>query len=122
MSNNATRVPESLSTSREVSSIHRSDKENWVYPSEAQFYAAMARKSHDPRAPDIKVIVPIQNAANECAWSHIKELEAGQGGERCGSIRLISFKGRPGEPSPKARILTLLGYVPFRCLRLLGSI
>lgn len=102
-------VQESLSTSRELSSIPRSDKGNWVYPSEAQFYAAMARKNHDPRAPDMKVVVPIHNAVNERAWSHIKEWEAGRGGERCGGIRLVSFKGRPGEPSPKARILTLLG-------------
>jgi len=111
-SNNATRAPESLSTSREVSSIPRSDKENWVYPSEAQFYAAMARKNHDPRAPDMKVVVPIHNAVNERAWSHIKEWEERRGAERCGGVRLVSFKGRPAEPSPKARILTLLGYNP----------
>jgi len=114
-SNNATRAPESFSTSREVSSIPRSDKENWVYPSEAQF-AAMARKNHDPRAPDMKVVVPIHNATNERAWLHIKEWEAGRGEERCGGIRLVGFKGRPGEPRSKARILTLLGYVPFHSL------
>ncbi|HEV7737638.1 MAG TPA: hypothetical protein VGO47_09755 [Chlamydiales bacterium] len=34
----------SLPTSREISSIPRTNSENWVYPSEAQFYAAMARK------------------------------------------------------------------------------
>ena len=106
---NTAPVPDSLSTSRDLSSIPRSDKENWIYPSEAQFYAAMARKNHGPRAPDMKVVVPIHNAVNERAWSHIKEWEAGRGGERCGGIRLVSFKGRPGEPSPKARILTLLG-------------
>jgi len=83
-----------------------------VYPSEAQFYAAMARKDHDPKAPDMKVVVPIHNAVNERAWAHIKEWEAGRGGDCCGGIRLVSFKGRPGDPSPKARILTLLGYNP----------
>ena len=57
----------------------------------------------------MKVVVPIHNAVNERAWSHIKEWEAGRGEERCGGIRLVSFKGRPGERSPKARILTLLG-------------
>lgn len=106
---NTTSVPESLSTSREVSSIPRSDNKKWVYPSESQFYAAMARKDHDPKVSDMKVVVPIHNAVNERAWSHIKEWEAGRGGERCGGVRLVSFKGRPGEPSPKARILTLLG-------------
>ena len=106
---NTAPVQKSLSTSRELSSIPRSDQGNWIYPSEAQFYAAMARKNHDPRAPDMKVVVPIHNAVNERAWSHIKEWETGRGGERCGGVRLVSFKGRPGEPSPKARILTLLG-------------
>jgi cytochrome c heme-lyase len=105
--------PGILSNSRQVSSIPRNDKENWVYPSEAQFYSAMARKNHDPKAPDMSVVVPIHNAVNERAWSHIQEWEAGRGGERCGGIRLVSFKGKPGEPSPKARILTLLGCVPF---------
>jgi cytochrome c heme-lyase len=93
-----------------------------VYPSEAQFYAAMARKDHNPRAPDMRVVVPIHNAVNERAWSHIREWEVGRGGERCGGVRLVSFKGRPGDPSPKARILTLLGYVLFRYLRLACSI
>lgn len=83
-----------------------------MYPSEAQFYAAMARKNHDPKAPDMNVVVPIHNAVNERAWSHIRQWEDGRGGERCGGIRLVSFKGKPGEPSPKARILTLLGYNP----------
>ncbi len=106
---NTVPVPESLSTSRELSSIPRSDEEKWVYPSEAQFYAAMARKNHDPKAPDMKVVVPIHNAVNERAWSHIKEWEEGRGGECCGGVRLVSFKGRPGDLSPKARILTLLG-------------
>jgi hypothetical protein len=115
--NPTTPVPESLSTSREVSSIPRGDKELWVYPSEAQFYAAMARKDHDPKAPDMKVVVPIHNAVNERAWAHIKEWEAGRGGDCCGGIRLVSFKGRPGEPSPKARILTLLGRVLLRHVR-----
>ncbi|KAI9446668.1 cytochrome C1 heme lyase [Lactarius indigo] len=101
-----------LSTSRQVSSIPRNDKENWVYPSEAQFYAAMARKNHDPKAPDMSVVVPIHNAVNERAWSHIQQWEAGRGGERCGGVRLVSFKGKPSVPSPKARILTLLGYNP----------
>jgi hypothetical protein len=88
-----------------------------VYPSEAQFYAAMARKDHDPKAPDMKVVVPIHNAVNERAWAHIKEWEAGRGGDCCGGIQLVSFKGRPGEPSPKARILTLLGRVLLRRVR-----
>ncbi|KAF8580687.1 cytochrome c and c1 heme-lyase [Ramaria rubella] len=106
--------PSSLATSRETSSIPRTSSENWVYPSEAQFYAAMARKQHDPRASDMRVIVPIHNAVNERAWAAIKVWEAGRGGEQCGGTRLVSFRGRPGDRSPKAWAKVLLGYTaPF---------
>lgn len=37
-----------LSTERETSSIPRTANEKWVYPSEAQFYAAMMRKHATP--------------------------------------------------------------------------
>ncbi|KAI0273812.1 cytochrome c/c1 heme-lyase [Gloeopeniophorella convolvens] len=105
-------TPATLSTAREVSSIPRTATgERWVYPSEAQFFAAMARKQHAPRAHDMRVVVPIHNAVNERAWAHIQEWEA-ERGARCGGVRLVSFKGRPAEPTPKARVLTLLGYTP----------
>lgn len=104
-------VPSGLPTDREVSSIPRADGTNWVYPSEAQFFAAMARKNHSPQANDMKVIVPIHNAVNERAWAEVMKWESGQGGEKCGGIKLVSFKGRPGDRSPKARWKTLLGYV-----------
>jgi cytochrome c heme-lyase len=81
-----------------------------VYPSEAQFFAAMARKNHSPNAVDMKSIVPIHNAVNERAWSEILNWEAGKGGDACGGVRLVNFKGRPGDRSPKARLNTLLGY------------
>ncbi|KAI0080611.1 cytochrome c and c1 heme-lyase [Panus rudis PR-1116 ss-1] len=103
-----------LPTEREVSSIPRVDGSNWVYPSESQFFAAMARKNHNPQAPDMKVIVPIHNAVNERAWAEVKKWEAGQGGEKCGGVKLVSFKGRPSERTPKARWKMLLGYsAPF---------
>ena len=70
----------------------------------------MARKGHNPRANDMKVVVPIHNAVNERAWFDIMRWERGRGGEACGGVRLISFKGRPKDVSPKARILSLLGY------------
>ncbi|KAI0064695.1 cytochrome c and c1 heme-lyase [Artomyces pyxidatus] len=105
-------APSGLSTARETSSIPRTESEKWVYPSEAQFFSAMARKNHNPHAPDMKVVVPIHNAVNERAWGHIREWEAGRGGESCGGVRLVSFKGRPGDLTPKARILSLLGCAP----------
>ncbi|KAI0747980.1 cytochrome C1 heme lyase [Daedaleopsis nitida] len=99
-----------LPLERETSSIPRTDGENWVYPSQAQFYAAMARKNHDPREADMKVVVPIHNAVNERAWGEIMKWENGQGGDRCGGVKLVSFKGRPNDISPRARFYSLLGF------------
>ncbi|KAG9226068.1 hypothetical protein CCMSSC00406_0008730 [Pleurotus cornucopiae] len=105
--------PAALSNDRETSSIPRaSDSGNWVYPSEAQFFSAMARKNHNPQATDMKTIVPIHNAVNERAWSEVLKWEAGRGSDKCGGLKLINFKGKPGERSIKARWKTLLGYSP----------
>lgn len=104
-------APGTLPQDREISSIPRVDGSNWVYPSQAQFYAAMARKNHNPQASDMRVIVPIHNAVNERAWLEVMKWEAGQGGELCGGVKLVSFKGRPKDLTPKARLKTFLGYV-----------
>ncbi len=100
-----------LSTERELSSIPKATDGNWVYPSEAQFFAAMDRKNHNPQAADMKTIVPIHNAVNERAWTEIMKWEAGRGGEACGGVKLVNFKGRPGDMSPKARWKSFLGCV-----------
>ena len=100
-----------LPTDREVSSIPRVDGSNWVYPSQSQFYSAMERKNHNPHAPDMKVIVPIHNAVNERAWSEVMKWEAGQGGDQCGGTKLVSFKGRPKDRTPRAYWKMLLGCV-----------
>ncbi|KAI6110044.1 cytochrome c/c1 heme lyase-domain-containing protein [Pisolithus sp. B1] len=81
-------------SNREVSSIPRTADEKWVYPSEAQFFAAMARKNHNPHASDMKAIIPIHNAVNERAWSEIVKWEAGKGGESCGGVKLVNFRGQ----------------------------
>ncbi|KAJ7771751.1 cytochrome C1 heme lyase [Mycena metata] len=105
---------QTLSTAREVSSIPNASDGNWVYPSEAQFFAAMARKKHDPQARDMRTIVPIHNAVNERAWAEVMRWEAGRGGEACGGVKLVNFKGKPGEKSIRARWKMLLGYsAPF---------
>jgi cytochrome c heme-lyase len=98
-----------LSNERETSSIPKLAEGNWVYPSEAQFFAAMARKNHNPQTSDMKTIVPIHNAVNERAWMEVMKWEAGRGSERCGGVKLVNFKGRPGERSLRARWKTLLG-------------
>ncbi|KAJ7582592.1 cytochrome C1 heme lyase [Mycena floridula] len=103
-----------LSTERETSSIPKASDGNWVYPSQAQFFSAMARKNHNPNAADMKTIVPIHNAVNERAWTEIQKWEAGRGGDACGGIKLVNFKGRPEDRSPRARWKMLLGYAaPF---------
>ena len=119
----------SLSTDREISSIPRGksaksshmgssegegsdEHENWVYPSQAQFFNAMQRKNHKPQARDMMSVVPIHNAVNERAWEEILKWEIGMGGDRCGGARLISFAGKPTQRTPKAWINQALGLVP----------
>ncbi|KAI1121094.1 cytochrome c/c1 heme-lyase [Nemania abortiva] len=88
---------------------------NWIYPSERMFFDAMKRKGHDPRAADMRTVVPIHNAVNERAWAEIKAWE-GPWIERssCDGPRLHSFSGLSTQMSPKARLNTLLGYqAPF---------
>ena len=108
-SGSAGQVPAVLSQERETSSIPKATDGKWVYPSEAQFFAAMTRKNHNPQATDMKTIVPIHNAVNERAWGEILKWESARGGEACGGVKLVNFKGRPNEKSPKARWNILLG-------------
>lgn len=105
------KTKKNLSTERETSSIPRADGTHWVYPSEAQFFTAMARKQHNPQQQDMKSIVPIHNIVNERAWQQVREWEVGRGGEKCGGIKLLSFQGKPSQLSLRARWNTLLGYV-----------
>ncbi len=42
----------------------------------------MKRKQFDPKAEDMRAVVPIHNAVNERAWKEIREWERGRGGER----------------------------------------
>ncbi|TIB69043.1 cytochrome c and c1 heme-lyase [Wallemia mellicola] len=97
--------------SKEVSTIPKSsnNNDNWVYPSQLQFFEAMKRKGHNPNPRDMNTIVPIHNAVNERAWMEIKKWEDGK--SDC-EIYLHSFKGRPQDRSPKAWIKTALGYTP----------
>ncbi|CAG98941.1 cytochrome c1 heme lyase CYT2 [Kluyveromyces lactis] len=92
-----------LPTEREKSSIPRTGtSDNWVYPSEKQFFEAMKRKNWDPEAVDMKAVVPIHNSVNERVWNYIKIWEDGQGGDVCGGIKLTSFKGDSKKLTPRA--------------------
>ncbi|KAI0394978.1 cytochrome c/c1 heme-lyase [Xylariaceae sp. FL0594] len=88
---------------------------NWIYPSERMFFEAMKRKGHDPRAADMRTVVPIHNAVNERAWTEIKAWERPWiEGTSCDGPRLHSFLGLSTHMSPKARFNTFLGYqAPF---------
>ncbi|KAK9478606.1 cytochrome c/c1 heme-lyase [Lipomyces japonicus] len=125
--------PEALGKLRQVSSIPRanvfssynggegnnsgnphggavSGSSKWVYPSEEMFYNAMKRKNWDPKAADMRVVVPIHNAVNERAWAEILKWESLAGTNTCGGPKLVSFSGDASNLSPRARINTLLGY------------
>ncbi|KAH9908196.1 cytochrome c and c1 heme-lyase [Xylariomycetidae sp. FL2044] len=88
---------------------------NWIYPSEKMFFEAMSRKGHDPRAADMRTVVPIHNAVNERAWAEIKGWEGPWvKGTSCDGPRLHSFSGLSTRLTPRARVNTWLGYqAPF---------
>ena len=108
-----------LSTHRVKSSIPRgdakdeSDAETWQYPSQQMFYNAMKRKGYSPREEDMDSVVAIHNAVNERTWYEILKWEKAHC-EQCPAPKLLWFKGRPADLSPKARFLGMLGYeLPF---------
>lgn len=122
-----------LPTSRTTSSIPRGDMEtNWEYPSPQQMYNAMLRKGYDDTPEDaVESMVAVHNFLNEGAWAEIEGWEArfarglGHGWKACRNgeqeyvqprvseaekPRLARFMGRPGDMTPKARMLDLLGW------------
>ncbi|KAF7183582.1 hypothetical protein CNMCM7691_003861 [Aspergillus felis] len=112
---------------------------NWEYPSPQQMYNAMLRKGYTDTPQDaVEAMVAVHNFLNEGAWAEIVGWERifakglGQAWEKCrkgeqgialeamkqemtGNIdpasepRLLRFKGRPQELTPKAQILQALG-------------
>ncbi|KAF6233798.1 hypothetical protein HO173_008010 [Letharia columbiana] len=123
-----------LPTSRTTSSIPRGDAEaNWEYPSPQQMYNAMLRKGYDDTPEDaVESMVAVHNFLNEGAWAEIEGWEArfskglGYGWQACSRgeegfqdmpqwkgdrPRLMRFMGRPGDLTPKARMIEVLGRV-----------
>lgn len=90
--------------------------QNWIYPSEKQFYAALVRKNHSPNPTTVSSIVPIHNAVNERCWSTIlrdwelRSPHARVANASCGGPRLRSFSGDSSKLTPRARMYTWLGY------------
>eukprot|EP01132_Coremiostelium_polycephalum_P004512 gene4512-5626_t len=102
-----------LSTDRLTSSIPRTDQDKWEYPSPQMFYNAMKRKNYEPKEDDMNVVISIHNTVNERCWQHVLEWEK-EHSQECSNPKLIKFKGRAKDFSPKARFLNLIGYqLPF---------
>jgi len=110
-----------LPTERVVSSIpmgsekphHQEGGGLWQYPSQQMFYNAMKRKGWDPKEEDMPAVVAIHNTVNERVWKEIQRWEKLHECE-CDCPKLLRFRGRPKEYSPKARLLNFLGYkLPF---------
>ncbi|EFA80147.1 cytochrome c heme-lyase [Heterostelium album PN500] len=125
-----------LETDRVTSSIPRTEKENWQYPSQQMFFNAMKRKNYEPNEEDMKVVIAIHNTVNEKCWEHVMEWEnefkdllilfveqqQQQQQQRrqqtikseCCDVKLVKFRGRAKDFSPKARFLNFIGYkLPF---------
>ncbi|KAE8348161.1 cytochrome c/c1 heme-lyase [Aspergillus coremiiformis] len=114
---------------------------NWEYPSPQQMYNAMLRKGYTDTPQDaVEAMVAVHNFLNEGAWQEIVGWERlfskglKEGWEKCrrgeenigldaakeelagtseheNQPRLLKFKGRPQELTPKAQILQTLGWL-----------
>merc|ERR1712217_182654 len=100
-----------LSRERVQSTIPSSTGEPFMYPSEKQFYGAATAKGHDLNPSDMSMVIAIHNAVNEQTWQEISKYERLHATE-CPVPQLVRFLGRPGEISPKARLLSMMGTTP----------
>ncbi|KAJ3332741.1 holocytochrome c synthase [Blyttiomyces sp. JEL0837] len=105
-----------LSKDREVSSIPKSKEDttqekHWEYPSPQGFYNALKRKGKEAPEENIPMMVAIHNFLNEACWGEIKKWEKEYHCD-CKDVRLIKFRGRPDDLSPKARLMGWLYGTP----------
>ncbi|KAF9777340.1 cytochrome c heme lyase [Thelephora terrestris] len=104
-----------LPLDREVSSIPRaSDSSKWEYPSAQQFYNALVRKGWETPEEHVQTMVDIHNFLNEEAWQEILKWEPPSyllALARNSDPYLAKFKGKPGQLSPKARVLMFAGWL-----------
>ena len=134
----ASQQTRALPTSRTTSSIPRGDTNtNWEYPSPQQMYNAMLRKGYDDTPEDaVESMVAVHNFLNEGAWNEIEGWEARfsgglfDGWKACrrgeegweemvlngtwrpregDAPKLLRFMGRPGDMTPKAKMLDWIG-------------
>lgn len=111
--------PFPLPTERVTSSIpkggDKASEGNWVYPSPQMFWNAMIRKGWRPEEEgylepsDMSHIIAMHNKNNEGAWEEILQWERFHD-RNCDQPKLVSFKGRAKDYSPRAQFRKLLGY------------
>jgi cytochrome c heme-lyase len=123
-----------LPTDREPSTIPKGAGEgNWEYPSPQQMYNALLRKGyHDTDPAHVESMVSVHNFLNEGAWNEVRVWEGlfarglGEGWKQCrrgeqgiaesgvaddADPKLMRFKGRPKEMTPKAAMVQFLGSI-----------
>jgi cytochrome c heme-lyase len=103
-----------IDTTRVASTIPKAGTDGtWTYPSPQMFYNALVRKdkADDVDESDMDNVVAIHNNMNEQTWARVAAWEAMHRDE-CDDPRLLRFKGRPHELSPKARFLSFFGLRP----------
>ena len=85
----------------------------WEYPSPQQFYNALVRKGWETPEEHVETMVHIHNFLNEEAWLEVLKWEARREGgpEEAADLELVKFQGRPGQLSPKARIMQFAGWL-----------
>nr|DBA44777.1 TPA_exp: holocytochrome c synthase [Isoetes drummondii] len=110
-----------LSTYRQKSSIPKGGTdETWLYPSPQMFFNSLVRKNKadDVSEKDMDVVVATHNTVNETTWARLQQWERLYGQLFPNSSqeepRLLYFRGRPDELTPKAYFKKFLGYgIPF---------
>jgi cytochrome c heme-lyase len=122
-----------LDTEREPSTIPKGSGDgNWEYPSPQQMYNALLRKGyHDTDPEAVTSMVSVHNFLNEGAWNEIRLHEGlfsrglAEGWKRCekgeagidrnvadlADPKLMKFKGRPKEMTPKAAMVQFMGWL-----------
>lgn len=106
-----------LSKEAMVSSIPRLGKDTkpgdkWIYPSPDRFHKAMLRKGWKSQKEHIDTVVAIHNTVNEQCWKEILKYEKFHESKYNEPVdyeivgpKLVVFRGRPNDLSPKARLM-----------------
>jgi len=121
-----------LETERETSTIPKGSGEGtWEYPSPQQMYNALLRKGYtDTDAEAVPAMVSLHNSLNELAWREImiheglfsqglsngwklaqRNEEEIQAVADAADPKLLRFKGRPKDMTPKATMVQIMSWI-----------